>query len=37
MGLERGLKGGNQTLKLLYGETGHIEHLCRAGLDVSEP
>jgi hypothetical protein len=34
---ERSLKGWDQVLKLIEGETGQIEHLCRAGLKLSEP
>jgi hypothetical protein len=37
MGLERGLKGSDQVLKLLHGKTGQIEHLCGAGLEIGEP
>jgi hypothetical protein len=37
MGLERGLKRGEQAPKLLQGEAGQIQHLRGAGLDVSEP
>jgi len=37
MGLERGLKRGEQAPKLFQGETGQIQHLRGAGLDVSEP
>jgi hypothetical protein len=37
MSLECRLEREDQMLKLLDGETGQIEHLCRAGLDVSEP
>jgi hypothetical protein len=36
MGLERGLKGRDQLLKFVHGETGQIEHLCRAGLQIGE-
>jgi hypothetical protein len=36
MGLERGLKGRDQALKLIDGETGQIEHLCGAGLEIGE-
>jgi hypothetical protein len=34
---ERGLKGGNQALKLVHGETGHIQDLRRALLELGEP
>jgi hypothetical protein len=34
---ERGLKGWDQALKRIEGETGQIEDLCRVGLDLSEP
>ena len=38
MGLEHGpQKGGASAGALLQGETGHIQHLRGAGLDVSEP
>ena len=37
MRLECRLEREDQMLKLLDGETGQIEHLCRAGLDVGEP
>jgi hypothetical protein len=37
MRLERRLKGRDQLLNLLDGETGSIEHLCRAGLEIGEP
>ena len=37
MGLERGLKGRHQLLKLVHRETGQIEYLCRAGLEIGEP
>jgi hypothetical protein len=37
MGLERGLKRRHQRLKLLHGETGHIEHLCGAALEIGKP
>lgn len=37
MCLEHGFKGWDQRPKLLDGETGEIEHLDGAGLDVGEP
>ena len=37
MGLEYGLKGWYQRAKLIQRETGQIDHLCRTGLDISEP
>jgi hypothetical protein len=37
MSLERGLKGWDQALKFVPGETHQIEHLCGAGLEISEP
>jgi hypothetical protein len=37
MGLEGGLKWGDQLPQLVHGETGQIEHLCRAGLEIGEP
>jgi hypothetical protein len=37
MGLERGLKRRDQLPKLLHGETGEIEHLCGAALEIGEP
>jgi len=37
MGLERGLKGGSHALTLRHGKTGHIEHLCGAGLEIGAP
>src|SRR6266511_5848151 len=37
MGLERGLKGWDQALKLVDAETGYIQYLRGAGLDVDEP
>ncbi len=37
MGLERGLEGRDQLLKLVEGHTGAIQELHRAGLQVSEP
>jgi len=37
MSLECRLKGEDQVLKLLDGETGQIEYLCRAGLEIGEP
>jgi hypothetical protein len=36
MGLEGGLKWGDQLPQLVHGETGQIEHLCRAGLEIGE-
>jgi hypothetical protein len=36
VGLERGLKGRDQLLKFVHSETGQIEHLCRAGLQIGE-
>jgi hypothetical protein len=35
--LERGLKGWDQRLKLVHGETGQIQDLRRAGLEIGEP
>jgi hypothetical protein len=35
--LERGLNGGDQRLKFVHGETGHIQDLRRAGLEIGEP
>jgi hypothetical protein len=37
MRLERGLKGRDEALKLVQGQAGEIQELCRAGLQVSEP
>jgi len=37
MRLECRLKGEDQVLQLIDGETGQIEHLCRAGLEIGEP
>jgi len=37
MGLERGLKGRHYLPKLVHRETGQIEHLCRAGLQIGAP
>jgi hypothetical protein len=37
MGWEGGLKGWDQLPQLVYGETGPIEHLGRAGLEIGEP
>ena len=37
MGLEGGLKWGDQLPQLVHGETGQIEHLCRAGLEIGKP
>jgi hypothetical protein len=37
VGLERGLKGGEQWLKLVQGQTGQIQDLRRAGLEIGEP
>ena len=34
--LERGLNGWDQLLKCLHGETGQIEHLCRARPEIGE-
>ena len=36
-GLERGLEGRDQLLKLVEGHAGHIEELQRAGLRLGEP
>jgi len=36
-GLERGLEGRDQLLKLVEGHAGEIQELCGAGLQVSEP
>ena len=35
--LERGLKGWDQLLKFVHGETGQIQDLRRAGLEIGEP
>jgi hypothetical protein len=35
--LERGLKGWDHLLKLVHGETGQIQDLRRAGLEIGEP
>jgi hypothetical protein len=37
MGLERGLKGRDQQLKLFSRQAGPIQHLLGASLDVGEP
>lgn len=37
MGLKGSLKGWDQLPQLVHGETGQIEHLCRAGLELDEP
>jgi hypothetical protein len=37
MGLERALKGRDQPLKLGQHETGQIQHLRGAGLEIGEP
>jgi hypothetical protein len=37
MSLERGLKGRDQLPKLVQGETGQIQDLRRAGLEIGEP
>jgi hypothetical protein len=37
MRLERGLKGQDEELKLVEGQTGQIQELCGAGLHVGEP
>jgi hypothetical protein len=37
MGLERGLKRRHPRLKLLHGETGQIEDLCGAALEIGKP
>jgi hypothetical protein len=37
MRFERGLKGWDQAPKLIEGETGQIEYLCRTGLEIGEP
>jgi hypothetical protein len=37
MSLERGLKGLDQWLKLIHGETGQIQDLRGAGLEIGEP
>jgi hypothetical protein len=37
MGPERRLKGRDSLLKLCQRETGQIQHLCRAGLEIGEP
>jgi hypothetical protein len=36
MRLERGLKGWDQALEFLHGETGPIQDLRRAGLEIGE-
>jgi hypothetical protein len=36
MGLEGGLKRWDNLLKLVHRETGQIEHLCRAHLQIGE-
>jgi hypothetical protein len=36
MGLEGGLKGWDQLLKLRHGETGQVKHLRGAGLNIGE-
>ena len=35
--LEGGLKGWDQRLKFVHGETRQIQHLRRAGLEIGEP
>jgi hypothetical protein len=35
--LIRGLEGENQRLKFVHGETGQIQDLRRAGLEINEP
>jgi hypothetical protein len=37
MGLERGLIGWDYLLKLGHRETGHIEQLCGASLEIGKP
>jgi hypothetical protein len=37
MGLERRLERRHQLLKLIHGETGQIEHLWGAALEIGEP
>jgi hypothetical protein len=37
VGLERYLKGWDQLLTFLQGETGQIQHLCGAGLEIDKP
>jgi len=37
MRLERGIKGRDQLLKLGHRETGQIEHLRGAGLEIGKP
>jgi hypothetical protein len=37
MGLERGLKGRDQLPQLVHGETGQIQDLRRAGLEIGKP
>jgi hypothetical protein len=37
MGLERRLERRYQLLKLIHGETGQIEPLCGAALEIGEP
>jgi hypothetical protein len=37
MRLEGGLEGRDQELKLVERQAGHIQELCGAGLQVSEP
>jgi hypothetical protein len=36
MGLERGLEGRKQLLKLVEGQAGEIQELCRTGLHIEE-
>ena len=37
VGLERGLKGRDQLLTFLQGETGQIQHLRGTGLEIGKP
>ena len=37
VGLERSVKGGDHLPKLMQGQTGQIQHLRGAGLEIGEP
>jgi hypothetical protein len=37
MRLKRGLKGRDQLVKLAHGQTGQIQDLGRAALEIGEP